>query len=309
LQKACAISDKSRFNAPNMTNSGNTNPKAPPAVLTFSATDPSGGAGLQADLLTLASMGCHPLSVVTAITVQDTAGVEGIQAVDADWVSDQARAILEDIPIAAFKLGVMGSIENIAAIAEIVSDYPEIPLVLDPVLASARGDEFASDEAIEAIIEMLIPQTTVITPNTPELRRLTLREDEDISDIARLAHRLIELGAEYVLVTGTHEKTLEVINRVYGDRGLIRQDSWQRLPASYHGSGCTLASALAATIARGLDIEEAVREAQDYTWHTLKHGFRPGMGQFIPDRLFWARDEDGDDGDAPGIAPSRSDRH
>jgi len=140
-------------------------PRALPAVLTFSATDPSGGAGLQADLLTLASMGCHPLSIVTAITVQDTSGVEGIQCVDADWVSDQARAILEDIPIVAFKIGVMGSVENIAAIAEIVSDYPEIPLIFDPVLASARGDEFASEEAIEAIREMIIPQTTVITPN------------------------------------------------------------------------------------------------------------------------------------------------
>jgi hydroxymethylpyrimidine/phosphomethylpyrimidine kinase len=252
---------------------------------------------MQADLLTLASMGCHPLSVITAITVQDTAGVEGVQAIDADWVSDQARAILEDVPVAAFKLGVLGSIENIAAIAEIVADYPEIPLVLDPVFASARGDEFASDEAIEAICEMIIPQTTVITPNTPELRRLTLREDEDVADLGRLAHRLIEMGAEYVLVTGTHDKTLDVVNRVYGDRGLIRQDSWPRLTASYHGSGCTLASALAATIARGLDIEEAAREAQDYTWHALKYGFRPGMGQFVPDRLFWARDDD--DADAP----------
>jgi hydroxymethylpyrimidine/phosphomethylpyrimidine kinase len=283
--------------------------KAPPAVLVFSATDPSGGAGLQADLLTLASMGCHPLSVVTGITVQDTAGVEGFMSIDAEWVSDQARAILEDVPVAAFKLGVMGSVENIAAIAEIVSDYPEIPLVLDPVIASARGDEFASDEALEAICEMLIPQTTVITPNTPELRRLTLREDEDIADLDRLAHRLIELGAEYILVTGTHEKTLDVINRLYGDRGLIRQDSWQRLPHSYHGSGCTLASALAATIARGLDIEAAVREAQDYTWQTLKFGFRPGMGQFVPDRLFWARDDDDDEEGSDKPNAPRADQH
>jgi hydroxymethylpyrimidine/phosphomethylpyrimidine kinase len=265
-----------------------------PAVLTFAATDPSGGAGLQADLLTLASMGCHPLSVVTAITVQDTSGVEGILSIDSDWVSDQARAILEDIPIAAFKIGVMGSVENIAAIAEIVSDYPEIPLVFDPVLASARGDEFASEEAIEAIREMIIPQTTVITPNSLELLRLTLGEDEERLPADRLARRLTDLGAEYVLVTGTHDSTLEVINTLYGDGGIMRADRWQRLPGSYHGSGCTLASAVAATIARGLDIEEAVREAQDYTWHALKFGFRPGMGQFIPDRMFWARDDESD---------------
>ena len=118
----------------------------PPIVLTFAASDPSGGAGMQADILTLASMGCHPLSVITAITVQDTLGVEGVQAIDADWVADQARCLLEDMPVDAFKIGVLGSVENIAAIAEIVSDYPDVPLILDPVLASGRGDELASDE-------------------------------------------------------------------------------------------------------------------------------------------------------------------
>lgn len=272
--------------------------KPPPAVLTFAATDPSGGAGLQADILTLASMGCHPLSVITAITVQDTSGVEGITAIDADWVSDQARAILEDIPVAAFKIGAMGSIENIAAIAEIVSDYPEIPLILDPILAAGRGDEFANEEALEAIRELLIPQCTVITPNTPELRRLMLSDDEDGEGlgIEKLALRLIELGAEYVLVSGAHESTADVINTLFHDKGILRSDTWRRLPGRFHGAGSTLAAAIAATMARGLDIDDAVREAQDYTWQALKFGFRPGMGQLVPDRLFWARDDE-DDGD------------
>lgn len=265
--------------------------KAPPSVLCFSATDPSGGAGIQADILTLASMGCHPLSVITAITVQNTSGVEGVMPIDADWVADQARSILEDIPVAAFKIGVLGSVENVSVIAEIVADYPEIPLILDPVLASARGDEFANEETLLAIRELLIPQCTVITPNTPELRRLALEDDEVESRIERLALRLVEMGAEFVLVTGTHEATPDVINTLFSDKGLLRSDNWQRMPGSYHGSGCTLASALAATIARGLDISEAVREAQEYTWQTLKFGFRPGMGQLIPDRLFWARDD------------------
>lgn len=265
--------------------------KAPPSVLCFSATDPSGGAGIQADILTLASMGCHPLSVITAITVQNTSGVEGVMPIDADWVADQARSILEDIPVAAFKIGVLGSVENVSVIAEIVADYPEIPLILDPVLASARGDEFANEETLLAIRELLIPQCTVITPNTPELRRLALEDDEDESRIEKLALRLVEMGAEFVLVTGTHEATPDVINTLFSDKGLLRSDNWHRMPGSYHGSGCTLASALAATIARGLDISEAVREAQEYTWQTLKFGFRPGMGQLIPDRLFWARDD------------------
>ena len=269
--------------------------KAPPAVLTFAATDPSGGAGIQADILTLSSMGCHPLSVITAITVQNTSGVEAISAVDADLVADQARAILEDIPVAAFKIGVLGSAENVAAVAEIVSDYPEIPLILDPVLASARGDEFANEDTLSAIRELLIPQCTVITPNTPELRRLALEDDEESIALEKLAMRLIELGCEYVLVTGTHEATSDVINTVYFEKGIVRSDTWQRLPGSYHGSGCTLASALAATIARGLDIAEAAREAQEYTWQTLKFGFRPGMGQLLPDRMFWARDDEADE--------------
>ena len=269
--------------------------KAPPAVLTFAATDPSGGAGIQADILTLSSMGCHPLSVITAITVQNTSGVEAISPLDADLVADQARAILEDIPVAAFKIGVLGSAENVAAIAEIVSDYPEIPLILDPVLASGRGDEFANDDILSAIKELLIPQCTVITPNTPELRRLILDDEEESISIERLSMRLIEMGCEYVLVTGTHEPTPDVINTLFFEKGMVRSDTWQRLPGSYHGSGCTLASALAATIARGLDISEAVREAQEYTWQALKFGFRPGMGQFVPDRLFWARDDENDD--------------
>jgi hydroxymethylpyrimidine/phosphomethylpyrimidine kinase len=268
-------------------------PEFPPLVLTFAASDPSGGAGLQADLLTLASMGCHPLSVVTAITVQDTLGIEGVQALDAEWVADQARCLLEDVPVDAFKIGVLGSVENIAAIAEIVSDYPDVPLVFDPVLASGRGDELATESMIGAIRELLLPQTTILTPNTLEARRLVEADDEDDVSLATCAHKLIELGAEYVLVTGTHEATPQVVNTLYGKDGVVRTDAWTRLPGSYHGSGCTLASAIAAMLANGLELPEAVREAQDYTWHALKKAYRPGMGQFLPDRLFWAREETG----------------
>ena len=272
----------------------------PPIVLVFAASDPTGGAGLQADILTLASLGCHPLSVVTAITVQDTAGVEGVLPIEAEWVADQARALLEDMPVAAFKLGMLGSVETIAAIAEVISDYPGIPVVLDPVLASGRGDQFADEEMIEAMIGLLLPQTTVLTPNSLEARRLVQQvgdpgEDPHREpDLAGCAHRLIDAGCEYVLVTGTHEGTPQVINTLYGSHGTVRTDRWDRLPGSYHGSGCTLASAIAAHLASGVDVAEAVLGAQEYTWRTLAAGFRPGMGQFIPDRLFWSRDEEGD---------------
>lgn len=277
---------------------------SPPIVLTFAASDPTSGAGLQADILTLASLGCHPLSVVTAITVQDTAGVEGVLPIDAEWVADQARAVLEDMPVAAFKLGMMGSVEIIAAIAEVIADYPDIPVVLDPVLASGRGDQFADEEMIEAMIGLLLPQTTLLTPNSLEARRFAQEigaagEDSHLEpDLAECAHRLINAGCEYVLVTGTHEGTPQVINTLYGSHGAVRTDRWDRLPGSYHGSGCTLASAIAAHFASGVNVAEAVMGAQEYTWRTLAAGFRPGMGQFIPDRLFWSREED-DEADEP----------
>jgi hydroxymethylpyrimidine/phosphomethylpyrimidine kinase len=275
-------------------------PDAPPIVLVFAATDPSGGAGIQADILTLSSMGCHPLSVVTAITIQDTVGVEDIYPVDAEWVADQARCVLEDVAVAAFKIGLIGSVEAVAAIAEVVSDYPDVPLVLDPVLASGRGDELASDTVVSAMRELLIPQTTLLTPNSLEARRLALEDGEEDEELTLdgCAERLLRLGCEYVLVTGTHENTAQVVNSLYAASGLVRRDSWERLPGSYHGSGCTLASALAATIANGLDIPEAVRDAQDYTWQSLKQAYRAGMGQLIPDRLFWAREDASDDGKA-----------
>lgn len=272
-------------------------PDSLPIVLVFAATDPSGGAGIQADILTLSSMGCHPLSVITAVTIQDTMGVEDVLPIDAEWVADQARCVLEDMPVAVFKVGLLGSVEAIAAIAEVVSDYPDIPLVLDPVLASGRGDELAPEDMISAMRELLIPQTTLITPNSLEARRLAQDDsnENDDPDLGECALRLLNLGCEYVLVTGTHENTAQVVNTLYNQQGVVRTDSWQRLPGIFHGSGCTLASAVAATIANGLGVPEAVRDAQEFTWQTLKFAYRTGMGQLIPDRLFWAREEEPED--------------
>lgn len=272
----------------------------PPIVMIFAASDPTGGAGLQADLMTVSSMGCHGVTVVTGLTAQDTAGVEDFMPIDADFVDDQARVVLEDMPVSSFKIGVLGSVETVAIVAEIVSDYPDIPLVLDPVLTSGRGDSFVDDEVLVAIRELLVPQTTIITPNSIEARRLASASDDTDEqtgavDLATCARRIIEWGCEFVLVTGTHENTPDVVNVLYAETGIIRSDAWQRLQGSYHGSGCTLAAAIAALLANGLDIPEAVREAQEYTWQALSAGFRPGMGQYLPDRFFWARELQGGD--------------
>ena len=216
----------------------------PPIVLVFAATDPSGGAGLQSDVMSLTSMGCHPLSVVTAITIQDTMGVDDVSPIDAEWVSDQARCVLEDMPGAAFKIGLLGNLEQIAIIAAVVSDYPEVPLVPDPVLASGRGDELVTEERVAALRELLIPQTTILTPNSLEARALA--PDADTLDAC--AQGLMSLGSEFVLITGTHENTTEVVHRLYGNKRLLETYVFERLPGSYHGSGCTLASACAASL-------------------------------------------------------------
>lgn len=248
--------------------------KSPPMVLAFAASDPTGGAGVQADLLTLAARGCHPLSVVTALTVQDTSGVESLHPVEPSRVADQARCLLAELQVAAFKLGVLGSAGNASAIARILAAHPKVPVVVDPVLASGRGDPLSSDGSIIAIKEKIFPLTTVATPNTLEAGRLGGVEG------------LLRAGCRYVLVTGTHEEGADVVNRLYDSSGLVREDKWPRLPGEYHGSGCTLASALAAALAKGLAVPDAARDAQDFTWHALQAGFQPGAGQFIPQRFF-----------------------
>lgn len=287
----------------------NTMTPTPPTVMTFAATDPSCGAGMQADILALASIGCHPLSVITGITVQDTVGVESVMALDSDWINEQARTILEDVQVSAFKLGLLGSVENVAVIAEIVADYPDVPLIIDPILTSGRGDELTNDEMQAAMCELLFPQATLITPNSLEARRLAYYEEgEEVkhTSLEDAALRLLAMGSAYVLITGTHERSIDVVNSLYGmqisnELGLIKDYHWERLAGSYHGSGCTLASAIAACLAHGLVMEEAIQEAQEYTWQTLKNAFRLGMGQFIPDRFFWAREESQEDDKAISI--------
>jgi hydroxymethylpyrimidine/phosphomethylpyrimidine kinase len=255
----------------------------PPAmVLSFAASDPTGGAGLQADLLTIAALGCHPLSVVTALTVQDTRGVERVMPIESSWISQQARRVLADIEVAAFKAGVLGSARNVRAVSEVVTEHTEVPFVVDPVLASARGDPLTEEDAIEALRELILPRTTVLTPNSLEARRLA----DGASDLAECARRLTAQGCEYVLITGTHEESREVVNTLYDENGVVREDRWPRLPGSYHGSGCTLASAIAARLAQGVEPAEAAREAQQFTWEALAAGFKPGGGQFLPNRFF-----------------------
>ena len=255
-----------------------------PVVLTFSGSDPTGGAGVEADILTLASLGCHPAPVITAVTAQDTVEVKQFASTDTTLVIAQARAILEDMPVAAIKTGMIGSISNLSAIATIVEDYPRIPLIVDPILASGGGT-MLSDEPIEdALKTLLIPLATLVTPNTIEAKQLASGADS----LDACAHQLISMGCRYILITGSHENNQPITHRLYDASGLMQSFRRDRLPGEYHGSGCTLAAACTGSFAHGITVEDGVIHALDYTEKTLTSAFRLGMGQQIPNRLYWS---------------------
>lgn len=262
-------------------------------VLTLGAADPIGALGIQADLACFAAMGCHGVSVITSIFIADTARIEDVQVIDADWVADQARVVLEDMAVAAFKVGALGSAENVAAVAEIMADYPDVPLILDPFLSGLPDTGQEGEDLLLATRELLLPQTTLFLASAVELARFaeTWREpaNEDMLE-ADTAH-LIEHGCEYVLVTGTGGDSQEVSNTLFDASGMLRRDGWQRLPGPYSGAGSTISATVAALLANGMQVPEAVLEAQEFTHAALFNAHRLGMGKLTPDRYFWARDD------------------
>lgn len=266
-----------------------------PVVLTVAGADPTGGAGLQADIETLASMGCHAAPIISAVTVQDTTNVMSLLPIESELVMQQARVVLEDMPVQAVKLGLLASVDTVEAVHTLLTDYPDIPVVLDPVFAAGGGAELSDAGTIEATAALLLPLATVATPNSIEARRLA--PESDTLDACAMA--MLERGAEFVLITGTHEKTPEVCNTLYSNHRRLETFRWKRLPASYHGSGCTLAAAIAGLLAQGQEPLTAVYEAQEYTWQALRTGYRIGMGQHLPNRLFWASEET-DNGERDG---------
>lgn len=257
-----------------------------PVVLAFGGSDPTGGAGIQADIEAIASVGCHAAPVITTVTVQDTTNVLAFAPQDAELVMQQARAVLEDMPISAIKIGFTGSVDIIQTIHILLTDYPQIPVVIDPIINAGGGSPLADEEMVVAMNTLLIPMSTMVTPNSQEARILTPQADtQDASAMA-----LLEEGVDYVLITGTHENSKDVINILYGNNRKLERFAWERLEGKYHGSGCTLAASLVGHLAQGHAPLPAVRKAQEYTWKTLKHGYRLGMGQFLPNRFYWTRE-------------------
>ena len=255
-----------------------------PVCLIFAGHDPSGGAGLQADIEAVISMGAQALTVPTATTIQDTVKVHTVEAMPADLFIQQARTLLDDIPVSAIKIGLIPDTEIADAIHTILRDHPEIPVVLDPVLRAGSGLAMQDGEAQEVIRALLFPLVTVLTPNSLEARQLA--SNADTLDACGMS--LLESGCDYVLITGGHENGEQVVNKLYGNHRCLDQFRWQRLEGVFHGTGCTLASGIAGLLAHGHEPHSAIREAQQYTWEAIKHARRLGRGQLIPNRLYWA---------------------
>ena len=255
----------------------------PPVVLCFSGSDPTGGAGIQADIEALASHGCIAASVITAATVQDTVDVISFAPMPSDLIIEQARAVLEDMPVSAIKIGVVGSSEIATAIHSIITDYPEIPVIYDPVFSTETDGALSTEDLVDTVRSVLLPVTLVLTPNIHEIHALAPGSDTPTA----AAMGLLESDVEYILLTGTHGKTPDVVHTLFSNNREIASFHNERLPHKYHGSGCTLAASIAAQIALGQDVLGAVRQALEYTHKTLVHGNRIGMGQYHPNRFFW----------------------
>jgi len=250
-----------------------------PVVLVLAGLDPSGGAGLAADIETLTAHGCIAAPVVTAITVQNTKGVMSVSAVDTALVEQQARAVIEDMPIAAIKTGLLATQANVELAARLVRETGA-NLVVDPVFASGGGKLLSSKPLDRAYLQSLLPVCTLATPNTLEASELGHADDIDSQ-----AKRILDSGCEWLLVTGTHEPTADITHRLYYAGKLYKTFRQPRLAGDYHGSGCTLASACAAGIAHGLAMDVVVTKALAYTQATLEGALNPGHGQWLPNRL------------------------
>jgi hydroxymethylpyrimidine/phosphomethylpyrimidine kinase len=219
--------------------------------------------------------------VITTLTVQDTRNAYRVEPAPAGLVAEQADTVLDDLPVAAVKLGLLGNAEIGEAVAGVLASHPEIPVVLDPVLVAAGGARLAEEALIRVFHRQLLPITDVATPNAAEARSLA----PDAGDAAARARTLQDAGCPWVLIKGADEDTPEVDNILFGPDGQVEHFRWDRLPGQFHGSGCTLASAIAARLAHGDDPPVAIREAQRFTWEALRAGWRLGHGQHIPNRL------------------------
>ena len=284
---------------PTIANLDIEDPTSLPCVMAFNANDPSGAGGLAADIATIASASAYALPVVTGTYIRDTSEIRDHIAFDEDAVDEQARCALEDMAVSAFKVGFLGSPDNISRVAEIASDYPEVPLIA--YLADLSWwNELSMDTYLDAMAELLLPQTTVLVGNHSSLCRWLLPDWEadrppGPRDVARAA---AEHGASYTLVTGFNAADQFLESHLATPETVLATARYERFEATFTGAGDTLSAALASLLAAGSDLQTAVAESLTYLDQCLDAGFQPGMGHAVPDRMFWAHDDDEEaDGD------------
>ena len=277
---------------------------SPPCVLSFNANDPSGAGGISGDVLSCASVGAHGLCVTTGTYLRDTAAIFDHVAFDEEAVSEQARSVLEDLSVQVIKVGFCGNPENLSVIAEIATDYAEVPVVAYMPNLSWWEDK-QIDAYLDAFRELILPQTTVLVGNHNTLWRWLLPDwSSDKSpgprDVARAA---AEVGVPYVLVTGINQPDQHVENALATAHTVMVLERFERFDALFAGAGDTLSMTLAALLSSGVDLETATHEALTFLDQSLNSGYRPGMGHILPDRLFWAElDNDNDDEERPATA-------
>ena len=258
-----------------------------PCVLVFAGHDPSGGAGIAADIEAIAAQGAHALTIITALTVQDNEHVYAVQAVDTQMILQQALTLTAKIPLSVIKIGIVAHKQNAAAIARFISGLrqrqPALQVILDPVLGSGRGDSLSLDDAVAALAPLLA-LATLITPNLPELARLAPNAEGTAAQVAAL----MQHSAAAVLVKGGHADEAQVHNVLYRSQQLSAARSWQwpRLEGQFHGSGCTLAAAISGALATGMSLEQALDAAQIFTQRSLAQAYAITDGQLIPARHF-----------------------
>lgn len=250
----------------------------PPNVLVIAGHDPSGGAGIHADIETIHALGGFPATLITGLTVQNSQNVFGFEMVDTDLLERQSRALLEDMNFQAVKIGMTGSPAVVKLISRVLDQLPGVPVVLDPVLAAEAGGSLAEDSLMNALARELVPRSSLITPNGEEAQALSGEADNE-----RAGAELVRLGAPATLITSAGETTAGVDNHLFTADG-VKSWSWPRLEGSFHGSGCTLASAVASELARGRQLEPALEEAQRFVQASLEQAWPAGRGQLIPYR-------------------------
>ena len=251
-----------------------------PVVLALSGHDPSGAAGIQADIEATARAGCHCVSVITSLTAQNTSEFRAMEPQSPAQFREQLGLLTEEIRVDACKIGLIGSSQLVEVIADYLRDA-NCPVVLDPILGSGTGANLALPGLVPKLVDYLFPHTTVITPNLEEALALT-----GCNDTIKALHALLDLGCDTALITGADNGRGELLNTWMDNTREVHNYRWEKLPGVYHGSGCTLSAHLSGWLARGGSVRVAVEKAQEYTWHTLRNAHKTGKSQLHPDRFF-----------------------